>query len=178
MKTSKSRLGSDARSEITGKGWHAQTSPAIWPANVDHDPTPGTDWPPKIGAASDAPKQNSPGRHLQNMSSLHTRVIFLENRTDMNERLIEQAREEYREGRARIEGEISELRNEMRAEFSNMRADSASMRSEMSELRSEILNMSAEMRRSTRWIIGVTFGAVASLSILLPVVWQLAERWL
>lgn len=102
----------------------------------------------------------------------------MENRTDMNERLIEQAREEYREGRARIEGEISELRNEMRAEFSNMRADSASMRSEMSELRSEILNMSAEMRRSTRWIIGVTFGAVASLSILLPVVWQLAERWL
>ncbi|MBR30817.1 MAG: hypothetical protein CMN77_05855 [Spirochaetaceae bacterium] len=89
----------------------------------------------------------------------------------MNERLIEQAREEYRESRARIEGEISELRHEMRAEFSNMR-------SEISGMRTEILHMSAEMRRTTRWIIGVIFGAVASLSVLLPVVWQLAERWL
>ena len=116
------------------------------------------------------------------MASLQTRVTFLENRTDLNERLLEQAREEYRDGRARLEGEMSELRTELRNEMRALRAEMGEMRSDIltlsADMRSEILGLSVEMRRKTRWTAALAFGAVASLSILLPVCWQLAQRWL
>tara|TARA_Y100001937_G_scaffold11083_1_gene13435 strand:+ start:1233 stop:1571 length:339 start_codon:yes stop_codon:yes gene_type:complete len=112
------------------------------------------------------------------MSDLETRMGILEHRMDNNEEQNRRLEDEL--VRSRIEVRDALQRLAARTNETNQRIDqlSSQLTGQTLELSREILNMSGELRRTNRWIVTVAATMTTAITVLLPITFKLADRYL
>ncbi|MBU44121.1 MAG: hypothetical protein CMN76_12940 [Spirochaetaceae bacterium] len=117
-------------------------------------------------------------RTFRGMSDLETRMGILEHRMDNNEEQNRRLEDEL--VRSRIEVRDALQRLAARTNETNQRIDqlSSQLTGQTLELSREILNMSGELRRTNRWIVTVAATMTTAITVLLPITFKLADRYL
>ena len=115
---------------------------------------------------------------FRGMSDLETRMGILEHRMDNNEEQNRRLEDEL--VRSRIEVRDALQRLAARTNETNQRIDqlSSQLTGQTLELSREILNMSGELRRTNRWIVTVAATMTTAITVLLPITFKLADRYL
>jgi methyl-accepting chemotaxis protein len=101
------------------------------------------------------------------MDDLSSRTLILEHRMDTAE-----------QNSRRLEEVMTRTREEIRETVLRIEARMDQMNHRIDQMSHQLLELSAEIRRTQRWILAAVAFMTTVITILLPVSWHLAERWL